>query len=167
MWHDYRTIPIKEEKMKSKKIIRDMAAYNNMLQEIKAVIAAEGISHYKVVENTGSHLYGGTACYSHSVIGAYTSPNGQTFSTEYYNEVGTISSEGNLYEVEIPRISKDVALRAIRLALKEAFSLPEFVGNEQDCPSDDDGMWWNNHRAIPSETMVEVNNHKWIVYYQD
>ena len=152
---------------KMKKIIRNAAEYCSMINAIKAVIAAEGISHYKVVENTGSHLYGGTACYNHSVIGAYTSSNGQTFSTEYDNIVGTISSEGCYHEEEIPCISKDMALRAIRLALKEAFSAPKFVGNDEECPSSDDGMWFNNHRLVPSETMVEVNNHKWVVYYQD
>lgn len=150
-----------------KKIIRNAAAYNNMLAEIKAVMAAEVVRSYIVVENTGAHLYGGTQCYDHNSIGAYTDYNGTVFKTEYSNTVGTITSGGNFYEEEIPHISKDVALRAIKLALKEAFSAPEFVGNEQDCPSDDDGMWWNNHRLIPSTVVVEVNSHIWYVSFQD
>ena len=147
-------------------IIRNMAAYNSMLQEIKAVMAAEEIQNYKVTEDTGTHLYGGTMCYDHNSVGAYTSA-GHVYEFSYSNTVGTISSEGNLWEEEIKNISKDVALRAIKLALKEAFSAPEFVGNDDQCPSDDDGMWYNNHRLVPSTVVVEVNSHFWYVSFQD
>lgn|SRR5574343_354141 len=147
-------------------IIRNIAAYNNMLAEIKAVMAAEEINNYKVAEDRNATLYGGTECYDHSSVGAYTSA-GHVYEFSYSNTIGTISSEGNLWEEEIQNISKDVALRVIKLALKEAFSAPEFVGNDDQCPSDDDGMWWNNHRLVPSSTTVEVNNHRWVVYFQD
>ena len=151
--------------MKTK--IRNMAAYNGMLQAIKEVIAAEEINSYKVMEDRNATLYGGTECYDHSSYGAYTANNGKTFATEYHNTIGTISSEGNFYEEEIPHISKDFMLKSIKSALKEAFSAPEFVGNEQDCPENDDGMWWNNHRLIPSTVVVEVNSHIWYVSFQD
>ena len=83
------------------------------------------------------------------------------------NTIGTISSTGNFYEEEIPHISKDFMLKSIKSALKEAFSAPEFVGNDDQCPSDDDGTWWNNHRLVPSTTVVEVNHHIWYVSFQD
>ena len=150
----------------TKAVIRNAAAYNSMLQEIKAVMAAETVTNYKVTEDTGAHLYGGTMCYDHSSVGAYTSA-GHVYEFSYSNTVGTISSEGNLWEEEIKNISKDVALRAIKLALKEAFSAPEFVGNDDQCPSDDDGMWYNNHRLVPSTTAVEINHHIWYVSFQD
>ena len=35
----------------TKAVIRDMKAYNSMLSEIKAVIAAEGASFYKIIED--------------------------------------------------------------------------------------------------------------------
>ena len=150
-----------------KRIIRNMAAYNSMLAEIKAVMAAESITNYLVIEDRNAHLYGGTECYDHYSSGAYVSHNGRVFATEYSNTIGTISSEGNFYEEEIPHISKDFALRAIKLALKEAFSAHEFVGNDDQCPEDDDGMWYNNHRLVPSSVQVEINNHRWVVHFQD
>lgn len=153
--------------MNTKKVIRNIAAYNNMLQEIKEVIATENITNYKVAEDRNATLYGGTECYDHYSSGAYTSGAGSVYEFSYSNKIGTISSEGNLWEEEIPRISKDFVLRKIKSALKEAFSAPEFVGNEQDCPPDDDGMWWNNHRLVPSTVVVEVNNHIWYVSFQD
>lgn len=150
----------------TKRVIRDMSAYNNMLTEIKAVVAAEEIKNYKVMEDRNVTLYGGTECYDHYSSGAYVS-NGKVFATEYYNTIGTISSQGNFQEEEIPHISKDFMLRKIKLALQEAFSAPEFVGNDDQCPEDDDGMWWNNHRLVPSTTVVEINNHIWYVSFQD
>jgi len=150
-----------------KKIIRNMAAYNNMLSEIKSVIAGEKIINYKVAEDRNVHLYGGVECYDHYASGAFVSSNGKVFATEYANTIGTISSQGNFDEVEIPCISKDFMLRKIKSALKEAFSAPEFVGNDHECPSDDDGMWWHNYRLVPSSTIIEINDHRWIVYYQD
>ena len=145
-----------------KKIIRNVQEYNNILAEIKAVMAAEEINNYKVVEDTGAHLYGGTECYDHKSFGVENN-----MSWSFSNTVGTISSEG-IYEAEgIRNISKDIALRAIKFALKEAFSAPAFVGNDDQCPENDDGMWWNNHRMVPSCTVVEVNDHKWTIYYQD
>ena len=151
----------------TKRVIRNMAAYNSMLQEIKAVMASETVTNYYVAEDRNATLYGGTMCYDHSSFGAYTDYNGSVFATEFANTVGTITTGGVFEEEEIPHISKDVALRAIKLALKEAFSAPEFVGNDDQCPSNDDGMWWNNHRLVPSSTTVEVNNHRWFVYFQD
>ena len=150
-----------------KKLIGNMKAYNSMLSEIKAVIAAEEIQNYKVVEDRNATLYGGTYCYEHSSYGAYKSYNGKVFATEFANSVGTISSEGNFFEEEIPHISVDFMLRKIKSALKEAFSAPEFVGNNDQCPSDDDGTWFNNHRLVPSTISVEVNNHAWYVSFQD
>ena len=147
-------------------IIRNAAAYNNMLAEIKAVMAAESITNYLVIEDRNNHLYGGVMCYDHSASGAYVNTQG-TFATEFSNTVGTISSEGNYLEEEIPHISKDFALRAIKLALKEAFSAPEFVGNDDQCPSDDDGMWMNNHRLVPSTITIEINSYRWAVNFQD
>ena len=144
-----------------------MAAYNSMLQEIKAVISEEEIQSYKIMEDRNAYLYGGTECYDHTSVGAYVSSNGRVFATEYANTIGTISSQGNFNEVEIPRISKDFMLRQIKSALKEAFSAPEFVGNDDQCPSDDDGMWYNNYRLVPSSTTVEVNSHIWYVGFQD
>ena len=152
--------------MKTNKVIRNAAAYNSMLAEIKAVMASEEMVSYKVAEDRNATLYGGTECYDHTSIGAYTYA-GRVYEFEYANTIGTISSEGNLYEEEIPSISKDIALRTIKSALKEAFTAPEFVGNDEQCPSDDDGMWWNNHRLIPSTTVVEVNHHIWYVSFQD
>ena len=149
-----------------KKSIRNMQEYNSMLAEIKEVVACEEITNYKVMEDRNATLYGGTECYDHSSVGAYVS-NGKVFATEYYNTIGTISSQGNFQEEEIPHISKNFVLKCIKSALKEAFSAPEFVGNEQDCPSDDDGMWWNNNRLIPSTVVVEVNSHIWYVSFQD
>lgn len=149
-----------------KKSIRNMAEYNLMLSEIKAAMAGE-ISYYKVTECRGNSLYGGVECYQQTAVGSYTNRNGEVFANTFENNVGTVFSEGNYEEVEIPRISKEVALKSIRLALKEAFSLPSFVGNDEECPSDDDGMWWHNHRLVPSCTVVEVNNSKWFIYYQD
>ena len=149
-----------------KKYIRSMKSYNNMMESIKAEVAT-GIRYYKVTECRGNSLYGGVECYQQYASGAYTNRNGQTFANTFENSVGTISSEGIYNEEQIHSISKDVALRAIRLAMKEAFSLPEFVGNDEQCPSDDDGTWWNNHRLVPSCTIVEVNDRKWIIYYQD
>ena len=150
-----------------KKIIRNAAEYNMMLSSIKAAMAAEEMKYYKVTELRNNSLYGGVECYDQTAVGAYTNRSGERFATWFQNNVGTISSEGNFEEVEIHSISKDVALRAIRLAMKEAFSLPEFVGNDEDCPSDDDGMWWNNHRLIPSTVVVEINSHIWYVSFQD
>ena len=150
-----------------KKIIRNAASYNMMLGAIKAAMAAEEVKYYKITECRNNTLYGGVECYNQYAVGAYSNRNGQTFSTEYDNIVGTISSEGCYHEEEIPCISKDVALRAIRLALKEAFSLPKFVGNDEECPKDDDGSWWNNHRQVASFTVIEVNDRRWIIYYQD
>ena len=147
--------------------IRNAAAYNNMLAEIKAVVATEEINSYKISEDRNAHLYGGTECYDHSSSGAYTACNGKVFATEYANTIGTISSQGNFDEVEIPHISVDIMLRNIKSALKEAFSAPEFIGNDHECPSDDDGMWWNNHRLVPSTVVVEVNSHIWYVSFQD
>ena len=145
-----------------------MRAYNSIFGTIKSAMAAEEVKYYKVTECRNNTLYGGVECYTQYAVGAYTNRNGQTFSTEYDNIVGTISSEGNFDEVEIPCISVDFMLRKIKSALKEeAFKAPEFVGNIQDCPEDDDGMWWNNHRMVPSSTVVEVNNRRWIIYYQD
>ena len=152
--------------MNTKKVIRNVAAYNNMLQEIKAVAATEEITNYKVMEDRNATLYGGVECYDHYSSGAYVSRNG-VFATEYYNTIGTISSKGNFYEEEIPSISIDFMFRKIKSALKEAFTAPEFVGNDGDCPEDDDGMWWNNHRLIPSTVVVEVNSHIWYVSFQD
>ena len=150
-----------------KKAIRNVAEYNCMLSEIKAAMAAEELKYYKVTKFTNTTLYGGVECYQQYAYGAYVNRNGQAFSNTFENVVGTISSEGIYDEVEITNISKDIALRAIRLAMKEAFSLPEFVGNDEECPENDDGMWWNNHRKVPSSTIVEVNDRRWIVYYQD
>ena len=149
-----------------KKIIRNMAEYNLMLGEIKKAMA-NGVSYYKTTECRGNSLYGGVECYQQTAVGAYTNRNGETFSTLFENNVGTTFSEGNYQEEEIKSISKDIALRLIRLALKEAFSAPQFVGNDEECPENDDGMWWNNHRMVPSCTVVEVNDRRWIVYYQD
>ena len=153
--------------MNTKRIIRNMSAYNSMLQEIKEVMATETIESYKIEEDRNVHIYGGTMCYDHYSFGAVTYQNETVFSFSYENTFGTISSEGVLDEEEISCISKDIALRAIKLALREAFSLPEFVGNDGDCPSDDDGTWWNNHRLVPSSTTVVVNDHEWIVYFKD
>lgn len=150
-----------------KRIIRNVASYNRMLGEVKKAMATGEIKSYKVTECRGNSLYGGVECYEQYAYGAYTNRNGQVFSTVFSNSVGTISSEGNFEEEQIHSISKDVALRAIRLAMKEAFSLPEFVGNDGDCPSNDDGSWWNNNRLVPSCTVVEVNDRRWIIYYQD
>ena len=150
-----------------KKIIRNMASYNMMLGAIKAVMAAEEVKYYKVTECTNTTLYGGVECYDQYAVGAYTNRNGEVFSNTFENTVGTVFSEGNYQEEQIKSISKDIALRAIRFALKEAFKAPAFVGNDDQCPSDDDGMWWNNHRRVPSSTIVEVNDRRWIVYYQD
>ena len=150
----------------AKAVIRDMKAYNSMLSEIKAVIAAESITNYLVIEDRNTHLYGGTMCYDHYSSGAYTNSNG-TFSTSFDNTIGTINYEGIYFEEEIPHISVDIALRAIKNALKEAFSAPEFVSNDECCPEDDDGMWWNNHRLVPSSVQVEINNHRWVVNFQD
>ena len=149
------------------KTIRNAAAYNSMLQEIKAVIAAENITNYNVVEDRNTTLCDGILCYDHRYSGAYTAHDGTIFSTEYYSSVGTTSSESNFFEEEIPHISKDIVIRAIKLALQEAFSLPEFVGNDEQCPSDDDGMWWYNHRLVPSTIYVVVNDHEWSVDFQD
>ena len=162
--HEYRIVLLKEFIMK--KIIRNVAAYNNMLAEIKAVMAAEEISSYDVTEHRNNHLYGGIQCYDVYSSGVETQA-GKFFAWDYSNNVGTISSEGNLYEEEIPHISKDFMLKSIKLSLKEAFSAPEFVSNDDQCPADDDGMWWNNHRLVPSETIIEINNHRWVVYFQD
>lgn len=150
-----------------KKTIRNMAEYNLMLKAIKAAMAAEEVRYYKVTECMDNSLYGGVECYQQYAYGAYTNRNGEVFANTFENTVGTVFSEGDYNEVEIPHISKDIALRAIRLALKEAFKAPEFIGNEQDCPDNDDGSWWNNHRLVPSSTVVEVNDHKWFIYYQD
>lgn len=150
-----------------KKTIRNMAEYNLMLKSIKAAMAAEEVKYYKVTECRNNTLYGGVECYTQYAVGAYTNRNGEVFSTVFENTIGTISSEGNFDEVEIPCISKDFMLRVIKSALKEALKAPEFVGNIQDCPEDDDGMWWNNHRMVPSCTVVEVNDRRWIIYYQD
>ena len=150
----------------AKAVIRDMNAYNSMLSEIKAVIAAEGISNYLVIEDINNHLYGGTMCYDHYSSGAYTNSNG-TFSTSFDNTIGTINYEGIYFEEEIPHISVDIALRAIKNALKEAFSAPAFVGNDEELPKYDDGMWFNNHRLVPSTIAIEVNSHIWSVNFQD
>ena len=138
-----------------------------MLQEIKAVMAAEVVSSYNVVEDRNTTLCDGILCYDHYYAGAYTGQDGKIFYTEYYSSVGTTSSESNFLEEEIPHISKDIALRAIKLALKEAFSLPVFVGNDDQCPPDDDGMWWYNNRLVPSTVYVVVNDHEWSVDFQD
>lgn len=148
------------------KTIRNMQAYNCMLGEVKKAMANE-VSYYKVTELRNNSLYGGVECYNQTAAGAYVNRNGQAFSNTFENSVGTIFTEGDYHEEEIPHISKDIALRAIRLAMKEAFSLPQFVGNDGDCPSDDDGTWWNNHRLVPSCTVVEINDSKWFIYYQD
>ena len=150
-----------------KKIIRNMRAYNSIFGAIKSAMAAEEVKYYKVTECRNNTLYGGVECYNQYAAGAYVNRSGETFSTLFENTVGTISSEGNFFEEEIPHISKDVVIRAIRLALKEAFKAPEFVGNIQDCPEDDDGSWWNNHRQVASFTVIEVNDRRWIIYYQD
>ena len=150
-----------------KKAIRNAAEYNRMLDSIKKEMAAEELKYYKVTEIRNNSLYGGVECYDQTAAGAYTNRNGQVFSTLFENTVGTISSEGNFEEEQIHSISKEVALRAIRLAMKEAFKAPQFVGNDEECPENDDGMWWNNHRRVPSSTIVEVNDRRWIVYYQD
>lgn len=149
-----------------KATIRNMASYNMMMSSIKKEMA-NGVSYYKVTQLRNNSLYGGVECYTQYAAGAYINRNGEVFSNTFANSVGTISSEGIYNEEQIHSISKDVALRAIRLAMKEAFSLPEFVGNDEECPSDDDGMWWHNHRLVPSSTVVEVNDRRWIVYYQD
>ena len=149
-----------------KATIRNAAEYNIMLGEVKKAMA-NGVSYYKVTELRNNSLYGGVECYDQTAAGAYVNRNGQVFSNTFENSVGTIFTEGNYQEEPIKNISKDVALRAIRLALKEAFKAPSFVGNDGDCPSDDDGTWWNNHRLVPSCTIVEVNDRKWIIYYQD
>ena len=149
-----------------KRTIRNVAAYNSMLQAIKEVISTEGVANYLVIEDRNATLYGGTLCYDHYSSGAYTNQYG-TFATEYANTVGTISSEGNYDERKINSISKDYAIKVIKNALKEAFSAPEFIGNDSDCPADDDGMWFNNHRLVPSSVQVEINNHRWVVHFQD
>ena len=150
-----------------KKSIRNMRAYNYIFATIKAAMAAEEVKYYKVTECTNTTLYGGVECYDQYAVGAYTNSNGEVFSNTFENTVGTVFSEGNYQEEQIKSISKDIALRAIRFALKEAFKAPSFVGNDEECPADDDGMWWNNHRLVPSSTIVEVNDRRWIVYYQD
>ena len=150
-----------------KKIIRNVQKYNSILAEIKAVMAAEELKYYKITECTNSYLYGGVECYTQYASGAYTNRSEEVFSTVFENTVGTISSEGCYYEEQINKISKDVALRAIKLGMKEAFKAPQFVGNDDQCPENDDGVWWNNHRMVPSCTVVEVNDHKWTIYYQD
>ena len=149
-----------------KKIIRNAAAYNNMLAEIKAVMAAEEISSYAVTEHRNNHLYGGTQCYDVYSQGVVTQA-GKFFAWNYSNNVGTISSDFNYDEEEIPHISKDFMLKNIKLALQEAFSAPEFISNDEDCPADDDGMWWNNYRLVPSDVEIEINSHRWVVYFQD
>ena len=147
-------------------IIRNMAAYNSMLAEIKAVIAAEGVEFYKIIEDRNVHLYGGTMCYDHSSSGAYTE-KGENLRFSFHNTVGTISSDGIYFEEEIPHISVDFTLKCVKNALKEAFSAPEFVGNDEELPKDDDGMWFNNHRLVPSTIAIEVNSHIWSVNFQD
>ena len=149
-----------------KKVIRNAAEYNLMLWAMKNEMA-NGVSYYKVTELRNNSLYGGVECYDQTAYGAYINRNGQAFATCFQNTVGTISSEGIYNEEQIHSISKDIALRAIRLAMKEAFSLPEFVGNDDQCPDNDDGMWWNNHRMVPSCTVLEVNDRRWIIYYKD
>ena len=148
MGHEYRTILLKGVIMK---IIRDMQEYNSMLAEIKAVMAAETVTNYKIMEDRNVGVYGGAERYDHSSYGAYIGRNG-TFSTEYHNTIWTTGSVGNFCEAEIPNISKDVALRAITLALKEAFSVPE--------PDDDS-------RLLKLTTIVEINDHVWYVSFQD
>ena len=150
-----------------KKSIRNMASYNMMLGAIKEAMAAEEVKYYKVTECRNNTLYGGVECYNQYAAGAYTNRSGEVFSTVFENTVGTISSEGCYNEEQINKISKDMALRAIKSALKEAFSLPKFVGNDEECPKDDDGSWWNNHRQVASFTVIEVNDRRWIIYYQD
>ena len=145
--------------------IRNVAAYNSMLQAIKAVISAEEISSYAVTEHRNAHLYGGVECYDVHSTGVETQA-GKFFAWDYINNVGT-SSDFNYDEEEIPHISVDIMLKKIKSALKEAFSAPEFIGNDHECPSDDDGMWWNNHRLVPSTVVVEVNSHIWYVSFQD
>lgn len=146
-----------------KKIIRNAAAYNNMLAEIKT-IAAEGITSYAIKEHRNNTLYGGTECYDMYYSGVECTA-GKFFAWEHYNTIGTISSEGNLWEEEIPSISKDFMLRKIKSALKEAFSAPEFVGNNSDCQSYDE--WYKNQRLVPSDVTIEINNNRWVVYFQD
>lgn len=149
-----------------KRIIRDMQAYNSMLQEIKAVAAAEVVSFYKITEDRNANMYGGTMCYDHYSHGAYTE-KGEILAFSSNNVVGTITSDGIYFEEEIPHISVDIMLGNIKSALKEAFSAPAFFGNDEECPQDDDGMWFNNHRLVPSSAQVEINSHRWVVYFQD
>ena len=134
------------------KIIRDMQEYSSILAEIKAVMAAEEIQNYKISEDRNVAVYGGAERYDHSSYGAYIGRDGRTFSTEYHNTIFDKSSVGNFCEAEITNISKDVAIRAITLALKEAFSAPE---------SDDYG------RLLKLTTIVEINEHVWYVSFQD
>ena len=149
-----------------RKVIRNMAVYNGMMSEIKAVMTAEEISSYAVTEHRNSHLYGGIQCYDVYSSGVETQA-GKFFAWDYSNNVGTISTDFNYDEEEIPNISKDFMLKKIKLALQEAFSAPEFVGNDGDCPAEDDGVWMNNHRLVPSSVQVEINNHRWVVNFQD
>lgn len=130
--------------------IRDMQEYNSILEEIKAVMAAETVTNYKISEDRTVGVYGGSERYDHSSYGAYIS-RGMVFSTEYHNTIWNKSSIGNFCEAEILNISKDVAIRAITLALKEAFSVPEL----------DDG------RLLKLTTTVEINDHVWYVCFQD
>ena len=150
----------------TKAVIRDMQAYNSMLEEIKAVIAAEGVEFYKIIEDRNVHLYGGTMCYDHSSSGAYTEKD-EILAFSFDNTVGTISSDGIYDEYPINHISVDFALKNIKSSLKEAFSAPAFVGNDEELPNDDDGMWFNNHRLVPSTIAIEVNSHIWSVNFQD
>ena len=167
MGHDYRLILKRSIIMKNTKaVIRNAAAYNSMLAEIKAVTATEGVTNYLIIEDRNATLYGGTMCYDHSSSGAYVGGT-KVVRFCFENTIGTISSEGNYCDEEIHHISVDFMLRKIKSALKEAFSAPEFVSNNGDCPADDDGMWWNNHRLVPSTVTVEVNDHKWSVNFQD
>ena len=96
------------------KTIRNMAAYNSMLQEIKAVTAAEEISSYAVTEHRNSHLYGGIQCYDVYSSGVETQA-GKFFAWDYSNNVGTINTDFNYEEVEIHNISKDFMLKKIKI----------------------------------------------------
>lgn len=141
-----------------------MKKYNEMLQEIKKEMANASISEYYIEICTGCHLYGGTQCYNIEKSGAYHRLD-KIVAFDYYNTISTISGEGNGDSYEIKSISKDYALKIIKGALKFAFSAPAFKDNSADCPADDDGMWWNNHRNVPNTTEIAVNERRWFVSF--
>lgn len=119
----------------------------SLLEKVTLAALSGSVVHFH--KETGANLYGGTSCYQ---IETLTIKGG--VSTYYWNDISTISGNGNEEETERSMVE---TIDSIVRWVSDIAAAPIFVSNDHLCPKDDDGMWWNNHRKIPNINTISID----------